>query len=84
MSENREITLDEGQVAFWVASYARSVVRQIIKDGRPNPDDFISLCASIQELDGKTLTITDDSDPCNFAVRASELYDLMKEREGSK
>lgn len=43
---------EELEAALWLATYAESVVSDIIETGRPKAESFIDLCHSIERLKG--------------------------------
>ena len=63
----------ETMSAYRVAAYARDVVRQIISNGRPEPDSFISLCAAIDELESKVPTHEEDVELYDFHGRIEDI-----------
>ena len=81
MSEIRRLTTKESTTALWLASYAKSVVGQIIATGHPDPDDFVSLCHAIRELEDNILAVFDcDEGACEFAARAEEVSGLPEDQ----
>ncbi len=60
--------------AYWVADYAHEVATQIIENGHPDADSFMSLCSSLEALRGLMRGGHDE-----FYERAEELYGLILE-----
>lgn len=63
-------TLQESRMAFWVASYAHQVVKEIIETGHANADSFIHLCSALEELE---MNIIGGGD---FCERADNIWEL--------
>ena len=63
-------SLAEARLAFWVASYAKSVVKQIVETGHAEGDDFIALCGSLFDLEMNTIGGVE------FHERAEDFHDL--------
>lgn len=63
-------TLKEASLGFWVAAYAKSVCRSFVETGRPDADDFMSLCSYLNDLEVNTIGALP------FHERAEYLHEL--------
>ena len=63
---------EESKAAVLAAAYAKDMVRQIISNGRPEPQTFMDLCAALIDLE-MVIPVGPNCRPDDFHGRAEEI-----------